>query len=349
MWPGEIGADLGEHSLLRTGQGERQGLAQALGQLRLFQHGRGVRLLGDALAAQAQVVCQQFLQRQPPLRRMTSRQQRGDIGILRRAMHGEQRLAQRRQPEAVAQFARQQFQRLFVRQAIQCESDQAPQRCGADALDGRIDRVQALTQRRVRLIVEHAITGMHDLQAMLARSRRAVAAHAYTRPELRDLRGAEVEKAQHQRAMRIVGDGHAQHRAVTEAALDRLDAPVHLRGHAGLQPSDRRDRGAVLVLPGQLQPQVLQGQQATCGQLLGHARAHPRQGGDRQRLEVDGGPVLARRHRYSMPGTATKKKPRRVPRRGRESVSLPSERACTSRMRSNPHAARQATRIRTAR
>ncbi|MNY76182.1 hypothetical protein D3C86_2156850 [compost metagenome] len=52
-----------------------------------------MRLLADALAAQAQVMGEQFFQREPPLRRMLAGDQRGDIGIDRGPVHGQQGFA----------------------------------------------------------------------------------------------------------------------------------------------------------------------------------------------------------------------------------------------------------------
>ena len=51
---------------------------------------------------------------------------------------------------------------------------------------------------------------------------------------LRDLRGAEVEEAQHERGARVVRDRDLQHGPVAEALLDRLDHAFHLRRRARL-------------------------------------------------------------------------------------------------------------------
>lgn len=50
-------------------------------------------LQGDALAAQAELMRQQLLDRQALLGRMTAREQLLRVGIDRRAMHGQQRFA----------------------------------------------------------------------------------------------------------------------------------------------------------------------------------------------------------------------------------------------------------------
>lgn len=84
-----------EHPLLRTGQLERQRLAQLLHQCAVAgQAGRVQTLQCDALPAQAELVCQQFLDRQALLGRVASGEQLLWISTDRRAMHGEQRRAQ---------------------------------------------------------------------------------------------------------------------------------------------------------------------------------------------------------------------------------------------------------------
>ena len=55
---------------------------------------------GQPLAPQAQVVREQLFDRQPALRRMRPQRQRGHVRIARRTMHGQQRVAQRREQRA---------------------------------------------------------------------------------------------------------------------------------------------------------------------------------------------------------------------------------------------------------
>ena len=90
---------------------------------------------GDALAAQAQLVGQQFLQRQPPLRRMQAGLQRGHVGVARRPMQGHEGVAQARQLQGIAHLQRQQLQRIGIRQALQRKPDQLAQVGRPDALD----------------------------------------------------------------------------------------------------------------------------------------------------------------------------------------------------------------------
>ncbi|MCY1369458.1 hypothetical protein D9M69_565020 [compost metagenome] len=92
---GDVLADLREHALLRTRQRERQRLDQRLHQRALpLQRGRTMLLQGQSLPTQAQVVGQQFFDRQPALRGVRAQCECSDIRIVRRAMHGQQGLPQ---------------------------------------------------------------------------------------------------------------------------------------------------------------------------------------------------------------------------------------------------------------
>ena len=287
---GEIVADLDEDALLRLGQRERQRLAQFGHALAAAQRGRGVRLHRDALPAQAQVMGEKFFQCEPALRRMRARQQRLQIAALRRAMQRHQGVAQRRQ--ACAQrFARQhlnrqEFERAVVRQTLQRLGDQLAQHRRADAFDGGIDRIEPVAERKLIGRAEHAIARMHDLQTLLAGTRRTVHAHPRAVRELRDLLRTEMEKAQHQRRIGTVADGDAQHRPAAETALDRFDRAFDLRRQTRLQHADRREFGAVLVLPRQMEPQVLQGHEAARGKLFGDDVADTAEPGQRLRGDV---------------------------------------------------------------
>ena len=298
----DVLADLFEDALLRTGQRERQGLDQRFHQRAPpLQRRRPVLLQGQPLAPQAQVVREQLFDRQPALRRMRPQRQRGHVRIARRTMHGQQRVAQRRQSEAFEQRRGQQLQRARFRQALECLPDQFAQRRRAQPFDGRVDRVQRIAQRDVVRFAQHPVAGVDDLQPVLAGLGCAVAAKAGAHRELRHLRRAEMEEPQHQRAMPFVAYRHPQHRAIAEAALDGFHPPFDLRGHARLQQPDRRERRAILVPQRQVQPQVLHRHQAARRQFLRHARPDARQAAQGFGGEIDDGDVATHGHRTSMP------------------------------------------------
>jgi hypothetical protein len=103
-----------------------------------------MRLQGDALAAQAQVMGQQFFQRESLLRRMRARDQGRDIAsrggrcIVTSASRSEGSCKSSRDPAATAPAL------LGLRQAIQRLADQLAQRDRADAFDRGIDRSEAV-------------------------------------------------------------------------------------------------------------------------------------------------------------------------------------------------------------
>ncbi|MNN89008.1 hypothetical protein D3C81_2067650 [compost metagenome] len=63
-------------------------------------------LQGDALAAQAEMVGEQFFHRQALLRRMGTGRQRSDVGTCWWTVHGQHRVAQRGQFEIGQQCGR---------------------------------------------------------------------------------------------------------------------------------------------------------------------------------------------------------------------------------------------------
>ena len=289
--PCEVGADLAVHALLRARQCKGQRRAQRLDAGLAAQWRGAMRLHRDALATQAQVMRQQLFDREPALRGVLAREQRLQVGVRRRAMQREQRIAQGRQARAErlarGHRTRQQFERGVIGKRLQRLPDQLAQRRGPHALDRGIDRVQAVAQRGILACGEHAVTRVHHLQPELPGPRDAVGPHARAGRELGGLLGAEMEEPQQQRAAALVGQRDLEHRPPAEAALDRLDRSLDLRGLARQQQADRRDRGAVLVLARQVEPQVLQCQQATRGKLFRHLRANAAQRGQRLRGRID--------------------------------------------------------------
>ncbi len=279
---GQVLADLLEHALLRTGQLERQAVAQ-LGHQRALpaQRRRVMGLQRHALTPQAEVMCQQFFHRQPTLRRMPPRGQRRQIRIRRWPVHRQQRTAQRGQAQPGQPAGRQQFQRGFFRQPVQRQPDEPAHRRRPDPFDRRIDRVEAVTELVIVMAAHHPVAGVDDLHPEMTGLGGAVAADARAHGELRDLLGAEVEEPQHQRAVGVIFDGDLEHRPTTETALDRTHPPFHLCRHARLQPGDGGQPGPIFIAQRQVQPQILQRGQATGSQLGRHRRPDP--GEHRQR------------------------------------------------------------------
>ena len=173
----QVLAQLRVDARLRRGQRERQRVLQPRHQrLVAAQRAGALRLQGQPLPAHAEVVRQQFLHRQPPLRRVGAGLQRGEVGVGRRRVQGEDRLAQRRQAERAQPCRRQQFQHVGIGQRLQRLQDQLAQRGRADAFDCRVDRVEGVGQR-VALGTKDAVAGMDQFQSVLARPRGAERTH----------------------------------------------------------------------------------------------------------------------------------------------------------------------------
>ncbi len=237
---------------------------------------------GDALAAQAQVVGQQLFQRQPALGGVHAERELRQVGVGRRPVRRQQGVAQGRQLQAFAQARGQQLEFVGGRQALERFADQPRQRLRPQALDGRINRVEPVAHAGVGLVRQQAVARMHHLQPVLSGPRFAVTDDAPAGHELRHLGLAEMEKPQHERAVRLIADRDPQHRPVAEAPLHRLDPRGHLRRRAGHQFGDRGEPGAVLVAQRQVQPQVLQAQQATGRQFFRDLGPDTGQGRQRQ-------------------------------------------------------------------
>ena len=99
---------------------------------------------------QAQVLGQQFLERQPLLRRMATLRQLAQVRVRRRSMHVQQGIAQRSQSMRGAKVGGNQLQLRHRGQQRQRLADHAGQALGAQALGGGVDRAEQLVDRRPR-------------------------------------------------------------------------------------------------------------------------------------------------------------------------------------------------------
>jgi hypothetical protein len=199
-----------------------------------------------------------------------------DDGVAWRAMHHQQCIAQRWEMHRGEQRLRQQLQRRVIGQPFERLQDQPAHRQRPDPLDRRVNRIELIAECLIPSI-DDPIAWMDDLQSVLTRARRAVAANAGARRELRHLRGPEMEEAKHQGGARCIADRDPQHRPVAEAALHRLHHALDLHRDSWLQVADGTDARAVLVMARQLQPQVLQRGETSRCKFLGDARTDARQ------------------------------------------------------------------------
>jgi len=126
---------------------------------------------------------------------------------------------------------------------------------------------------------QQPVARMHHFRPVVAEAHLPERAHPRTGLELRDLGAAKMDETQHQGLLRIVGDGHTQHRPIAKAALDRFHHALDLRALAGNQLADRGQPGAILVTQWQMQPQVGHAQQTARRQLLRHPWTDPGKAG----------------------------------------------------------------------
>ena len=255
----------------------------------LFVHARRAKLAQTAVnPGHAQVVRQQFFQRQALLRGVATLYQGGHIGIGWRAVNKLQCAFQRDLGDFLADIIGCAGQQAGWQQLIEIEiaALQAAQGLVGEAVPARlakplgagVDRGQAVGQRRVAILGNALVAGVDHLQAAEAGANLAKHPQPGAGGHRFLLRGAEMEEAQRDQAG-AVGDNHHQHGAARRYDGCVLDRAFHLRGGAGVQPANGVNPGAVLVAQGQVEQQVLDTVDAAVFQLGGNRRAHALQSG----------------------------------------------------------------------
>ena len=261
---GHVALDFADDALLRARQAEGQSLQQiALERRRVGQDRRRELALAPMQLLHPEVVRQQFLERQPLLRRMAAFDQGRDIGAGRRAVDVFQRLGQRRQAQVASQVIRQQFLQLETAIAHPAERLVGKRNPAglAEPLDSGIDGRQPVRQRLVRFTQNALVAGMDHFQALVAGADLAVAPELSAPRKLLLLGGAEVKEPQGHMAGSVRHDDD-QHRTATAHDRGMLDLPLNLRPRPRVEPADGMDPGPVLVAQGQVEQQVLDGMDA---------------------------------------------------------------------------------------
>ena len=128
---------------------------------------------------------------------------------------------------------------------------------------------------------------MDDLGAVLAHAHIAKAQHARARHELLGLAALKMEEAQGQRGTRVIDQRDSQLRTKTEAAFDAIDACQHLGAGTDRQLGNRGQPGAVFVAQRQVEPQILQLDDADAREALDQSRPHAGQAADRSQPGID--------------------------------------------------------------
>ena len=219
----EVPRDFLPDPALRTGELERQASETSFDEVRA--RGQRPRVVAIGLLAQqpqADLVREQFLERETPLRRVPALVQRGDVGVRWRPVHVAERRLERRQSNRAEHVRRNPVAQAAARELRQRQPRQHAHASLLDAFRRRIHRRQALVRVRLDAGRDLPVLRVHDLEAARAEARFAEAAQAGAARQRRLLRGREMEEAQRQEA-RAVGDPAEQGAALAEHDLGELD------------------------------------------------------------------------------------------------------------------------------
>ena len=185
----EVGPHFPEDALLRGGQRIAGSGQQGPGERAVRANGNG-RVTADRRAKlpERELLREQLLEGEAPLRRVAAGREHVEPRIRRRAMHVRQRLVQARKPELAHDLPRQEVRQFAVAhrgERLRREVTQAPL---LDALGHGIDRRQDVLGRlrvgRGRVLV----LGVHDLGPVLAAAHFAEALQARAAHQLLLLR-----------------------------------------------------------------------------------------------------------------------------------------------------------------
>ena len=139
---------------------------------------------------------QQFLECQAALRRVPISHQQIHGRIGGRAVHIQQRVAQRGQARIGEQRRRQPILGILRARLVQRQFDQQAQPSLGHAFSHGIDRREMFFGRLRRVRIHAPVFRMHELQALGAAARLAVTAHARAARQALLLLRREIEESQ---------------------------------------------------------------------------------------------------------------------------------------------------------
>ena len=252
----QVGKYFLQHPALGTRERKRQLLEQLL-------HQRAPSadqwcLIGLHLRAptqQAQVECQQLLERQSLLRRVLSAFKRNHVHARRRAVYQQHRLLQRRQLQLRQDFGRQPF-RDFVEITLERGERELAQRHLMHAFGGWVYRRERSFRLRGLAFGKHGVFRVRHFETGRAETHFTKTAQASAAREVVALRGVEIKKPQMDVAG-TVGEPHHQAATPTINNVGEFDFAGDHRLHARAQPPDGRDARTVLIAMRQVEQHVL--------------------------------------------------------------------------------------------
>ena len=206
----QVRIDFRERACLSTGQAEGQRGEQPLRKARgIRKRQRRASLHGALEHFQTEVMGEQLLEGESPLRGMPARCELIETRLARRAMHVDQSVAQRRQSQWIEHGARNPVLNAANRACRELQlphglADERAQPALREPFGAGIDRSECLLQRL--LCREHApIFGVHHLEPEGSAPQLSEAAHARSARQSALLRRREVKEPQRQKS-RPIGD-----------------------------------------------------------------------------------------------------------------------------------------------
>ncbi len=211
--------------------------------------------------AHRQLLRQQLVELDAPPGCVAALFQRGRRDVRRRVVQQAQAVAEWSEVQSLQQRWRQ---RVGERDGVQRIHDELAQDGLRQSGGGRVDRGQALLQRR--FVVHSAALRMHHLQPEITHAHFADGAYLFAHGELLLLAGIEVQEAQRQLFITFL---HAADQAAarTEHHLAMRDDALHLHCHSRLCSGDGREMRLVLVAQRQMQQQIGAVMDAELGEL----------------------------------------------------------------------------------
>ncbi len=227
---------------------------------------------------------QQFLEGEPPLRRMPAEFEFRELCFARRPVHETQRFLQGRQSQRLNELRRYPVAHGRCFQLAQGLRDERAKPSLRHAFGQRIDGGERLLQRN--RLTEHALVfGVHDLQSERAFADFAKTAHARSAGQSVLLRSREVEEPQGEKA-RAVGNPAQHLPAAAELHFGELNLTLHRSSHARHELAHLPQARTVLVARRQHEEQVLDLRHSQMAKAFGQRRTNTAQRGDRPLLRV---------------------------------------------------------------
>ena len=276
-----VAEDFLRHALLRARQREWQPFDECVDPvLPAAERRRGLGIRDRAQVLQAEVVRQQFLEREALLARVTARNHQRDVRVGRRPVQVANGFRERGHREFTAYRIGQQLLRRRALHRLQCLTGQAAQPALLHALGRRVDRRERIVDGGILAVAQEPVLRVDHLEAGAALADFAETGHAHTVLELRLLVAREVEETQRELPA-AVGDSHEQVAPAAKRRLGEQHFARHQASFAGNQCAQPDELRTVFVAQRQQEQQVFHPLEMQPFEFFRECRADPRQGRQR--------------------------------------------------------------------